>query len=150
MKRVLIVNLGVLLILFLTAAVIADPDDDCKAVKKLINKRTEILNDYYGGAIDFDEAENRLEKIEKSAILREDLRVMKMYGETDFDRVTDAEIVMKTCDRNSHGILSGRTQIRWQMQTMEKSERVWTEEKIYFFTGEDNDKSVKLTQLEIL
>lgn len=147
MRKLVIVNLCVLTVLFLTAGVLAMPDKDDEAVRKLILGRTEILGEYYEGERSFDDARNGLEKVEGGGLLKGDVAAMRENVSSGFEKITGCSIKVLRCERNSHGILVGEAEIQWEQRSFDGRRTVETAE--YFFTGEESQRGIKLTQLEI-
>lgn len=147
MKKVYAINICVLVIIFLTAGIIARPSDYNREMKSLISQRIDILDEYYSNKTDFDDSRDKLEKVEAGSLLKKDVRAMKDYQATDLDQVTDYRIRMQSCRKTSYGIIKGKVEISWIMRGYDGTKE---EKHQYFFTGEINQKNTKLTQLKII
>lgn len=145
MKKVYAVNACVLVIIFLTAGIIARPSDYNREMKNLISQRTEVLNEFYDGRRDFDASRDKLELLEAGKLLKNDVAAMKTYQSTDIDQVVSYKIKIKSCKKTSYGIIKGKAEIRWVMRSVNDTRE---EKHSYFFTGEINQKNTKLTQLK--
>lgn len=145
MKKIYAVNICVLFIMFLTAGMIAAPNDDTKTVESLLTDRISTLSGFYDAEIDKDETRSRLEYIEADKLLHNDLTLMKAYENTDMDRIIDAEVKIISCKRMAYGIIKGNAEITY---TMEGYDGRRTESHAYFYTGEIIDEKTKLTQLK--
>lgn len=92
MKKVYAINACVLVIIFLTAGIIARPSDYNREMKNLISQRTEVLNEFYDGRRDFDASRDKLELLESGKLLKNDVAAMKTYQSTDIDQVVNYKI----------------------------------------------------------
>lgn len=147
MKKIVIVNLCLLLFIFFTAGMKAVPASDSAKIEELMKERIGILNYYYGGKMSFEDARKNIEKIEKSTLLAEDLDLMKSFVGEAIDQIADYAFLSTTCKRSSFGILNGEVEIYWVLQGENGR---WETEETYYFTAEDSDGKVKLTQLKKL
>lgn len=147
MKKLYVVNLCVLLIMFLTAGIVGRPNTDNQQVKELISGRITVLNDFYSQTRSFDHTEKSLKKIEKGVLLRNDLVLMEAYSATDLDRIKSAKVRIKSCRRSSFGIIKGKAEVSY---VMEGQRGKWQDKQLYYFTAEDQNKRMKLTQLKKL
>lgn len=145
MKKLYVVNLCVLLIMFLTAGIVGRPNTDNQQVKGLIAGRITALNDYYSQERGFDRTEAALKKIEKDALLRNDLALMEAYSATDLDRIRSAKVRIKACRRSSYGIIKGKAEVSYVMEGQRGN---WQDKQLYYFTAEAQKKTMKLTQLK--
>ena len=145
MKKVYAFNACVLVIIFLTAGIVARPSDCNGEMKNLISQRTEVLSEFYDGKSDFDVARDKLELVEGGRLLKTDVAAMRAYQFTDIDQVAGFKIKIKSCKKTSYGIIKGKAEIRWIMRSVNDMRE---EKYLYFFTGEMDQKKTKLTQLE--
>ena len=145
MKKIIIVNVCALLLIFLTAGVNARPNTDDTQIKNLLSQRINILNHFYGGKMAFEDARNNIEKIAADSLLKEDLQLMKAFDGTDVDQVAEYNVNMISCERTSYGIIKGQVDIFWLMQGENGG---WETEETYFYTAEDDQGKIKLTQLK--
>ena len=147
MKRVVLVNLCALTLIFLTAGAIARPDTDVKTMETLMEERICVLNYYYGEKMSFDDARRNIEKLTAGELLREDLSLMKAHDGETVDQVAAYDIEILSCKRSSYGIIKGNAEIYWLMQGENGR---WETEESYYFTAEDDDGKIKMTQLKKL
>lgn len=145
MKKIYVINACVLIIIFLTAGIVANPKSESENIETLISKRIEVLNNFYRSKATFDQAKDSLEKIESGSLLKLDVKEMKRNQATDMDMVKDYKIVINSIETNSFGIVKGYAEVAWIMETYNGIEKLDGE---YFFTGEINKKKLKLTQLK--
>ena len=103
MKKLYVVNLCVLLIMFLTAGIVGRPNTDNQQVKELITGRITALNDYYSQKSSFDKTEDALKKLEKGDLLKNDLTLMDAYSATDLDRIPVSYTHLKAVDHGGQG-----------------------------------------------
>lgn len=146
LKKIIIVNLCVLLILFFTAGMLASPKDDEALIKDSMESRIKILNEYYSGAKNFDDAGRQLELVENSTLLRRDTDAMEANSATDIDKISAYDITILNFSKSSHGIISGEAEIYWRLSGHGKET---SQHGIYFFTGEMMKNRMKLTQFEL-
>ncbi len=147
MKKIHIINLCLLLIIFLTAGVTAKPETDSRIVKRLIGQRIEVLNSFYSGETTKEAAELSLEKLEKGRILKEDAALMKAYSRTDIDRIAGYKVKILSCRQTSFGIVKGKAEIHYIMEGQLGKRR---ETHRYFFTGEKEKDRLRLTSMKIV
>ncbi|WP_425754887.1 hypothetical protein ACPW7J_07785 [Ihubacter sp. rT4E-8] len=145
MKKLYVVNLCVLLIMFLTAGIVGRPNTDSSQIKLLVTDRITALNDYYSQDTTYDETEDILRQLEKEKLLRSDLALMKAYSATDMDRIQTSKVKVKSCKRTSYGIIKGNAEISYVMY---RQHGKWRDKQVYFFTAEDKKGKIKLTQLK--
>ena len=145
MKKVYVVNLCVLLIMFLTAGIVGRPNTDNQQVKALIAGRIIVLNDFYSQKSGFDKTEDALKKIEKSSLLKNDLTLMEAYSATDLDRIQESKVKICSCRRSSYGIIKGKAEVSYVMSGQQGK---WQDKQQYYFTAEDQNRKIKLTQLK--
>lgn len=148
-KRLVLLNVGVLLIIFLTAGVLAGPENDEDMIKGLLNQRTKILNQYYRGAEDFERVEKKLEAVEMGSLLTKDRKAMRINAGMDFEPVTKSKIKITECSRSSMGMLKGTAEITWVLEGMHPGEKPKLQTALYFFTAEAVEKRIKLTGFEL-
>jgi len=147
MKKVIILNVCVLIFIILTAGVYARPNTDSEMIAALLENRIAILNHYYGGKMNYDDARTNIQRIAADSLLKEDLRLMKAFDGEDVDQVASFDLDIVNCQRTSYGIIKGQADIYWLMQG-EKGR--WDTQESYYFTAEDDQGEVKLTQLKKL
>lgn len=145
MKKLYVVNLCVLLIMFLTAGIVGRPNTDNQQVKELITGRITALNDYYSQKSSFDKTEDALKKLEKGDLLKNDLTLMEAYSATDLDRIQSAKVKLKSSRRSSYGIIKGKVEISYVMSGQHGT---WQDKQQYYFTAEDQHQKIQLTQLK--
>lgn len=147
-RKAFTVNLCVLLIIFLTAGVAAKPADDNQTVRKIISQRIEILNSYYSGEKNAEQAKEALQKIEKDSILKNDIRLMAAYANTDIDQIADYKVKILSGRRTGYGIIKGKAEVKYLMRSTGGRIR---QTHRYFFTAELGKSSkVKMTQFNII
>ena len=147
MKKVVILNLCVLFLILLTAGVYARPNTDSATIAVLLENRIAILNHYYGGKMNYDDARINIQRITADSLLKEDLLLMEAFDGEDVDQVASFDLDIVSCQRTSYGIIKGQADIYWLMQG-EKGR--WDTKESYYFTAEDDQGEVKLTQLKKL
>lgn len=145
MKKLYVVNLCVLLIMFLTAGIVGRPNTDNQQIKELIAGRIIVLNDFYSQKSSFDKTEGELKKIEKDSLLKNDLTLMEAYSATDMDRIQEYKVKIRSCRRSSYGIIKGKAEISYVMSGQQGK---WQDKQQYYFTAEDQNRKTKLTQLK--
>lgn len=145
MKKLYVVNLCVLLIMFLTAGIVGRPNTDNQQIKELIAGRIIVLNDFYCQKSGFDKTEGALKKLEKGGLLKNDLTLMDAYSATDLDRIQQYKVKIKSCRRSSYGIIKGKAEVSYVMSGQQGK---WRDKQQYYFTAEDLDQKTRLTQLK--
>jgi len=147
MKKVIILNVCVLILIFLTAWVYARPNTDSETIAVLLENRIAILNHYYGGKMNYGDARTNIQRIAADSLLKEDLRLMKAFNGDDVDQVASFDLDIVSCQRTSYGIIKGQADVYWLMQGENGR---WATAESYYFTAEDDQGEVKLTQLKKL
>ncbi len=147
MKKVVILNLCTLILILLTAGVYARPDTDSETIASLLESRIAILNHYYGGKMNFKDARTNIQRITADSLLKEDLKLMKAFDGDEVDQIASFDLEIVSCQRTSYGIIKGQAEIDWLMQGENGR---WNTEESYYFTAEDDQETIKLTQLKKL
>ena len=145
MKKIVLINLCALTLIFLTAGVSARPNTDRETIQTLMEQRINVLNYYYGGKMNLEDARCNVEKLTANTLLKEDVRMMKAFDGEAVDQVAAFDIELVSCSRTSYGIIKGQADIYWLMQGENGR---WETEESYFFTAEDHQGEVKITQLK--
>ncbi len=145
MKKLIAVNACLLILMFMTAGMVSKPDTDRSAAEKLISERIIILNEYYSGETEAEEAERRLELIESGSLLREDRAMMKEFAKTDVERVPEHQVEITECETMQCGIVKGTAEISYRLEGVRGSSR---QSAKYYFTGDKDEGEIKLTQLK--
>lgn len=147
MKKLFVVNLCILSVIFLTAGMAEKPASLSKEAAEIISGRITILNSYYSGKREFDETRSRLEKIETGKILKEDVALMKGFARSDIEQIPEHKVKIKSCQGKSRGLVKGEALITY---ILEGNQGKFKQSGRYYFTAEKKKEKLKLTQLEKL
>lgn len=147
MKKVYIINICALIIIFLTAGIITEPENYREQAETAMSKRIDILNDYYGCKVDYEKSAEKLNQAEKGHLLEKDLKLMEEFSATDMDMVEDYHIEITSVSESNYGVIKGQAEIRWLLMTY--SGRV-KETYNYYFTVETDETGSKLTEFKKL
>lgn len=146
-KRVVLINGMILLIMFSFAGMAQQADTDPEQMEKLLAGRIEILNDYYSQKTDFAQTRDKLAEVEAALLLQDDLIQMDVCAGTDIERVAEADVEITACSRNSYGMIKGNAVIKYRIIGQAGT---WHESREYYFTGEEQQEKIKLTQLNVI
>ena len=147
MKKMFLIQLCALLLIFFTAATSGTPTTDQRLITDLLETRIDILSYYYGGKMTLEDARHNIAKITTGVLFKEDEAFLEGFANTEVDQITDYEIEILSCNRTSYGILKGEVHIHWVMKGLEG---YWETEEEYYFVAEQDEQGAKLTQLKIL
>ena len=147
MKKLILIQLSVLMLIIFTAATSGTVSSDEELISDLMKTRIDILSYYYGGKMDFEDARNNMAKITKESLFKEDIAMMEGFANTEVEQITDYSLEILSCKRISFGIIQGEARVRW---VMHGRDGYWETEENYYFTAESDAENVKLTQLKKL
>lgn len=138
-------KIATILAVFILCTVLAsggekEPED---IIKHLIRERTEIMNEYFCGHINYDEASDRIREIEKDSLLQEDIRALKDYFQTDIEEVTDFEISNLEITYSDEDMVCAVATITWEVHGTSGNELI---DEIYSVIMEKDEKNYKLVQ----
>ena len=111
----LIKKTAILLIVLLLSTVLASGSGPESEISMLVIRRTDIMNEYFGGHILYKEAAERIEKIEKGRLLEEDLEAMKSFFQTDIEDVTDYKITKVDITDMDDTLICAVVTVDWQV-----------------------------------
>ena len=111
----LIKKTAILLIVLLLSTVLASGSGPESEISMLVIRRTDIMNEYFGGHILYKEAAERIEKIEKGRLLEEDLEAMKSFFQTDIGDVTDYKITKVDITDMDDTLICAVVTVDWQV-----------------------------------
>ena len=139
----LIKKTAILLIVLLLSTVLASGSGPESEISILVIRRTDIMNEYFGGHILYKEAAERIEKIEKGRLLEEDLEAMKSFFQTDIEDVTDYKITKVDITDMDDTLICAVVTVDWQVWGTGGEESI---EGIYNVIAEKCENSYKLVQ----
>ena len=139
----LIKKTAILLIVLLLSTVLASGSGPESEISMLVIRRTDIMNEYFGGHILYKEAAERIEKIEKGRLLEEDLEAMKSFFQTDIEDVTDYKITKVDITDMDDTLICAVVTVDWQVWGKGGEESI---EGIYSVIAEKCENSYKLVQ----
>lgn len=143
MKKIYMINVSIILILVLTAGISKMPESRQSQMKALISDRICVLNDYYGGKINFSKAKELLESKEKGDILSSDLNNLKNYDSTDIEKILSFKIKDFQYKESSFGYVQGKVKILWRIEDLNKK---YSYRQEYEFVIETSNSSYKITK----
>ncbi len=112
-------------------------------ISMLVARRTDVMNEYFGGHILYNEAAERIEQIETGRLLEEDLEAMKSFFQTDIEDVTDYKITKVEITDIDNTLICAVVTVDWQVYGTEGNESI---EGIYSIIAEKSENSYKLVQ----
>lgn len=145
MKKLFLIQLAALLLIVFTAASSGTPADDKTVILDLMETRIDILSYYYGGKMTLEDARHNMAKISAGGLFKEDVAFMEGFSDTEIDQITDYSLEIISCKRTSYGIIKGEARVYWKMRGQEGC---WETEEEYYFTAEQDEDHIKLTQLK--
>ena len=105
--------ISVLLCIAAAALMGASPEPETAAVKRLLEKRTDIISNVLNGNITFDEGKNQLKTIESEKLYSDDISTLEDYRDTDYTEVIGMDIVSMEKESHIYDRLSFACVIEW-------------------------------------
>lgn len=127
----------------LLSTVMASGSGPESAVSMLVRQRTDIMNGYFGGHINYKEASARIKDIEKGRLLDEDLTAMKEFFQTDIEEIVGYEITDIEITNMDDTLICAVATIVWDIDGLGGEE---TLEEVYSVILEKSENSYKLVQ----
>ncbi len=114
-------------------------------VRKLIEKRTSILQQAYYGELSFEKAQSQLQKIETQPLLGEDITALRDADPSQLDMVQKME--MKSIERKMRlfHYQSFEVNLKWYMKGMSED---YISQGDYFIVLKTIDGEAKLSEFE--
>ena len=137
-KKLLAVLVAALLILVLTSG--SDIETD---MADLVRARTDIMNGYFCGHINYSDALEKIKEIEKGRLLEEDIQAMRDFFQTDIEEVNEYEIREVLLTNQDEEVVSGFVTVDWKVSGIDGKENF---EQIYSVIMEKDEKNYKLIQ----
>ena len=126
------------------AAVLLSSGSDVKGdMADLIKARTDILNGYYCGHINYYDALSHIREIETGRLLEEDTAAMRGFFQTDIEEVTDYKITDIELTSADEDLVCAVVDISWEVSGTGGNESI---EEIYSVIMEKDEKKYKLVQ----
>lgn len=91
----------------------AASDTESASVKKLLEKRTAIMDNVLSGNITYEEGAGQLKRIEAGKLYNDDLQSMKKYMNTDIETVKEMEVIDIKKESQIYGTMTFSCEIRW-------------------------------------
>lgn len=91
----------------------AAENPETKEVGRLLEKRTEIIEDMLFGNITYDEGGRQLREVEEGNLYRRDLENVKAYEDTDFEVVDKMDIVELEKEGQIYDVMNFKGKIKW-------------------------------------
>lgn len=114
-------------------------------VRHLIEQRTEILQQAYYGELSFEEAQNRLQKIETQPLLGEDLTALRDADPCQLDLVQKMEMSSIKRKMNLFHYQSFEVNLKWYMKGLCED---YISQGDYFIVLKTVDDIAKLSEFE--
>lgn len=93
--------------------------DDTELLKSMLIERTQILQDGFFGITDRKYAESIIAEFETQPLLSEDIKNLRSYNETDFDRVEKMTFVSVEKQSSFMEYVTFKVTILWNMRNPE-------------------------------
>ena len=137
-KKILAVLTAALIVIFLSSG------SDIKGeMADLIRERTDVLNGYFCGQINYYDALARIGQVEKGRLLEEDILAMREIFQTDIEEVTGYKIRDIEITNSDEELVCAVVNIAWEVSGTDGEEEI---EGIYSVIMEKDEKSYKLVQ----
>ncbi len=124
-------------------AVMASGSDVKGEMAELIRARTDTMNGYFCGQINYYDALRQIEQVEKGRLLEEDILAMREFFQTDIEEVTEYEITDIEITNADEELVCAVVTIGWEVSGAAESEKI---EQIYSVIMEKDEKNYKLVQ----
>ncbi|MDO4545104.1 MAG: hypothetical protein Q4C25_03015 [Bacillota bacterium] len=124
----------------------ATEDKEAGAVKELMYQRTDIIENIMSGVLTYEEGKEQLRQVETGALYSRDLRTLKDYGASDYEKVRNMDIVSLEQMSNIYDSYTFVGEIEW---TNEGYEGVYKERITYEIGLKEIKDEYRLTSLEI-
>ena len=125
-------------------AVLLTSGSDVKGeMAELVRARTDIMNGYFCGQINYYDALAQIERVEKGRLLEEDIQAMREYFQTDIEEVTDCRIRDIEITNTDENLVCAVVSVDWEVSGTAGKEKIT---EIYSVIMEKDEKSYKLVQ----
>ena len=137
-RKILAVGAAGVLVLILTSG-----SDTKGEIEELVRARTDIMNGFFCGQINYYDALEEIKKIEKGRLLEEDILAMREFFQTDIEEVTEYEIKDIEITNADEDVVCALVKVDWTVSGTLETEKIT---QIYSVIMEKEQKSYKLVQ----
>ena len=127
----------------LIAAILSSGSGIKGEITELVEARTDIMNGYFCGHINYYEAIGQIKKIEKGHLLEEDIQSMRDFFQTDIEEVSEYEISDIELTNTDENLVCAVVTIDWTVSGPSGKEEI---QEIYSVIMEKDEKNYKLVQ----
>lgn len=145
MKKILYINVIVIIILIFTAGASKIEKSEDKILNEILCNRVAIMNDYLFNNKNLLQTEKELKIIESNKLLKNDIRNLNDFIGTDIDKIVDTKILKYNYQKSSYGYIIGKVKIKFTSinNTKKNEDKIW-----YDVRFEKNNSRYKITKLE--
>jgi len=144
MKHLLKKTAVVLLAVFICIALFSfKSDNNEKIITELVCERTDIMEGYFCGQINLNDAVRAIKQIEKGRLLEEDIRNMKEFFQTDIEAVSMYEVTGTEITYKDENLVCAVMSILWETHGINGKDKT---EEVYSVIMEKSENSFKLVQ----
>ena len=119
---------------------------DTRVVKKLLEKRSAVMESVLFGEITYDEGEKQLRQIEKGRLYTKDISALREYENTDLERIRKMDIVSIEKKSRIYDRMTFCIKIDWTVAGMDGVENITRK----YLAGVDvSDGDYRLISFEI-
>ena len=136
-------KLAVLPVVLLLSTIMASGAGPEAEISTLVRQRTDVMNEFFCGHIQYKEAAERIEIVEMGRLLDEDLSAMKAFFQTDIEEITDYKITDVNITDMDETLICAVVTVDWMVYGTGGNESV---EGIYSVIAEKCEDSYKLVQ----
>lgn len=119
---------------------------EARTVKKLLEKRSTVMESVLFGEITYDEGERQLRQIEAGRLYTEDISALREYEDTDLERIRKMDIVSIEKKSRIYDRMTFCIKIEWTIAGMDSVENITCD----YLAGVDvSDGDYRLISFEI-
>ena len=139
-----LIKKGFVIVIVISVLCLMTSGSDVKGeMADLICARTDILNGYFCGHINYYDALEQIKNIEKGRLLDEDIQAMRDFFQTDIEEVSEYKIKDIELTNGDETLVCAVVTIDWKVSGTSKTEKI---EEIYSVIMEKDEKNYKLVQ----
>lgn len=129
--------------LIAVSSIFASARSEEEILKDIISARTDILNDFYSGRIEKEEAIERITAIEGDNLLQEDIENIEKYFRTDIERIKKYSFKNIVVTKSKENMICADVTMTWDTEGTGGEESY---ESMYDVICYKEEKSYKLVQ----
>lgn len=121
-------------------------DQGIETVEDLLRQRTAVMNDMLYDRITEDEGEKKLKEVEDGELLRNDMKNIRLFDDTDMESVENIEVISLEKKGRVYDTLSYKAEIKWDIAGRDG---LYSSTDIYSIGVLQSENNYKLISLEL-